>query len=114
MYIVPGGWKFVTEGSDKDRIRGDSDMYLDERNMKKGNILDFLEKSEERFGHKTAVEDEKLSLTYHELAAMARRIGSAVSRRVEPGTPVPVLMEKARSHWRSCLGSSMQAVSMFR
>lgn len=95
MYIVPGGWKFVTEGSDKDRIRGDSDMYLDERNMKKGNILDFLEKSEERFGHKTAVEDEKLSLTYHELAAMARRIGSAVSRRVEPGTPVPVLMEKS-------------------
>lgn len=70
-------------------------MYRNEKKIEMGNILDFLERTEERFRYKTAVEDEKLSLTYHELVIMAKRIGSAVSRRVEPGSPVPVLMEKS-------------------
>ena len=70
-------------------------MYRNEKKIEMGNILDFLERTEERFGYKTAVEDEKLILTYHELVVMAKRIGSAVSRRVEPGRPVPVRMEKS-------------------
>lgn len=70
-------------------------MYRNEKKIEMGNILDFLERTEERFGYKTAVEDEKLILTYHELVVMAKRIGSAVSRRVEPGRPVPVQMEKS-------------------
>lgn len=71
------------------------DMCMNERHEEMGNILDFLERTEERFRYKTAVEDDKLSLTYHELGMMARRIGSALSCRVEPGNPVPVLMEKS-------------------
>ena len=70
-------------------------MCMSERLDEMGNILDFLERTEERFRYKAAVEDEKLSLTYHELGVMARRIGSALSRRVEPGNPVPVVMEKS-------------------
>ena len=46
-----------------------------------GNILDCLENTEERFRYKTAVEDDKLTLTYHELMVMARRIGSGILRR---------------------------------
>ena len=60
-----------------------------------GNILDCLENTEERFRYKTAVEDDKLTLTYHELMVMARRIGSGILRRTRPGMPVPVLMEKS-------------------
>lgn len=84
----------MTEG-EKNRQGVICDMCTNERLDEMGNILDFLEQTEERFRYKTAVEDEKLSLTYHELGVMARRIGSAVSRRVEPGNPVPVLMEKS-------------------
>ena len=84
----------MTEG-EKNRQGVICDMCTNEILDEMGNILDFLERTEERFRYKTAVEDEKLSLTFHELGVMARRIGSAVSRRVEPGNPVPVLMEKS-------------------
>lgn len=59
------------------------------------NILDYLERTEEEFRYRTAVEDDRYSLTYHELAVMARRIGSALGRRTKPGSPVPVMMEKS-------------------
>lgn len=58
-------------------------------------LLDLLEQTEERFRYRTAVDDGSMSLSWHELAVMARRIGSGISRRVEPGSPVPVQMEKS-------------------
>ena len=59
------------------------------------SILDCLEQTEEKYRYKTAVSDTKLSLTWHELAVMARKIGSGLSRLVPPGSPVPVFMEKS-------------------
>lgn len=59
------------------------------------NILDCLEQTEERYKYKTAVSDSRLSLTWHELAVMSRKIGSGISRLVPAGRPVPILMEKS-------------------
>lgn len=59
------------------------------------SILDSLEQTEEKFKYKTAVSDTKMSLTWHELAVMSRKIGSGICRLVPPGQPVPVLMEKS-------------------
>ena len=36
-----------------------------------------------------------MSLTWHELAVMSRKIGSGISRLVPAGRPVPILMEKS-------------------
>lgn len=59
------------------------------------SILDSLEQTEEKYRYKTAVSDTRLSLTWHELAVMARKIGSGLGRLVPEGRPVPVLMEKS-------------------
>lgn len=69
------------------------------------SILDHLERTAERFRYETAVEDERSSLTYYELAAAAKRIGSGISRRVPPGSPVPVLMEKSPVTLAAMLGA---------
>ncbi len=61
----------------------------------KGNILEYLEQTEERFRYKMAVDDGHLALTWHELLLMAKQIGSGLGRRVSPGNPIPVLMEKS-------------------
>lgn len=78
-------------------IRGDYQMTLEISGAgnEYENILDCLERTEERFGNKTAVSDTKLSLTWHELAATARKIGSSLAGLVPAGKPVPVLMEKS-------------------
>ena len=72
-------------------------MTLNNNSMqnKYDSILDSLEQTEEKFRYKTAVSDTKLSLTWHELAVMARKIGSGLVRLVPAGRPVPVLMEKS-------------------
>lgn len=72
-------------------------MTLNNNSMqnKYDSILDSLEQTEEKFRYKTAVSDTKLSLTWHELAVMARKIGSGLGRLVPAGRPVPVLMEKS-------------------
>lgn len=59
------------------------------------SVLDWLERAEERYKYKTAVSDGALTLTWHELAVMARRIGSGLCSYVPAGRPVPVLMEKS-------------------
>ena len=78
------------------------------------SILDCLEQTEEKYRYKTAVSDTKLSLTWHELAVMARKIGSGLSRLVPPGSPVPVFMEKVQLHWRPCSALYMPDAFMFR
>lgn len=71
----------------------------------KSNILDHLERTERRFGDKTAVEDEKSSLTYRELVTAAKRIGTGIARRVPPESPVPILMEKSPLTLAAMLGA---------
>lgn len=72
-------------------------MIFDNKGRKNeyDNILDCLEQTEERYKYKTAVSDSRLSLTWHELAVMSRKIGSGISRLVPAGRPVPILMEKS-------------------
>ena len=59
------------------------------------SILDCLEQTEEKYRYKTAVSDTGLSLTWHELVIMARKMGSGLARLVPTGRPVPILMEKS-------------------
>lgn len=59
------------------------------------SILDYLEESEERYPKKIAFADVNTSCTYQELGQRARKIATALSRRVKPGQPVPVFMDKS-------------------
>lgn len=69
------------------------------------NLLDHLERTEKRCGYKTAVDDGSCRLTWHGLASLSRQIGSALSRHVSPGSPVPVLMEKSARTLAVMLGA---------
>ena len=70
----------------------------------KTNVLDYLEMTVQRHPEGTAVDDGKLALTWKELESTAKQIGSAVSRRVPPRSPVPVLMEKSSLTLAAMLG----------
>lgn len=64
-------------------------------NLYKTNVLDYLEMTVQKYPERTAVDDGQLAFTWKELESAARTIGSALSRRVPPRSPVPVLMEKS-------------------
>ena len=72
--------------------------------MQTVSILDYLERSENLYKYRPAVTDGKQELTWHELAVMARKIGSGISKRTEPGSPVPVLLEKSPTALAAMLG----------
>lgn len=71
----------------------------------KTNILEYLEQTAERCRYRTAVTGVSESLTWYELTVMARRIGTGISRRVSPGSPVPVMMEKSPHMLAAMLGA---------
>ncbi len=58
------------------------------------NILDYLEKSAEKYSDKEAFVGEKSALTFAELKDQSRRIGSALAELIEKGQPVAVFMDK--------------------
>lgn len=58
------------------------------------NILDYLERSCERFPDKVSFADTETEITYTELAARARSIGTALARVTKPKSPIPVFMGK--------------------
>ena len=62
--------------------------------MKK-NILEYLEKSAQKYPDKTAFADENTSCTFKELECTGRKIGTALSRYIVPGNPIPIFMEKS-------------------
>ena len=62
--------------------------------MKK-NILEYLEKSAQKYPDKTAFADENASCTFKELECTGRRIGTALSRYIAPRNPIPIFMEKS-------------------
>ena len=59
------------------------------------NILDYLESSAERFPNKTAFADEYTSCSYRDLERRARTAGTCIAKKAEPGSPIPVFMEKS-------------------
>lgn len=58
------------------------------------NVLEYLEESAEKFPERTAFADVFGSCTFAQLESRAQRIGSALSKKLAPETPVPVFMEK--------------------
>lgn len=59
------------------------------------NILEYLEKTADRYPRRTAVEDEKESFTWKELEELSRRIGTAAGKRITSGDPVVILAAKS-------------------
>lgn len=59
------------------------------------NILEYLENSGQKYGHKMAVNDGRQSFSYHELIEVSQKIGSGISKFTEQRRPVVLLMEKS-------------------
>jgi len=58
------------------------------------NVLEYLEHSEAKLPEKLAFTDNQRSVTYKEVVAASRRIGTALTRLAAPRRPVAVMMEK--------------------
>lgn len=58
------------------------------------NVLDYLEATAARLPDKPAFSDEKTCLTFGELRARARALGSLLARTLPPGTPIAVCMNR--------------------
>lgn len=80
-------------------------MIKPDQCTQKTNILDYLEQTAECYRYSTAVTGVDEELTWYELIVMARRIGTGISRRVSPGSPVPVMMEKSPRMLAAMLGA---------
>ena len=59
------------------------------------SVLEYLEDSVKKNPDKIAFSDMEESVSYGELAHRAKRIGTAIARRLSPGNPVPVYLEKS-------------------
>ena len=59
------------------------------------SVLEYLEKSVEVCPDKTAFSDMEEAVSYRELVLRAKRIGTALARRIPPGSPVPVYLQKS-------------------
>lgn len=59
------------------------------------NILDYLEETEKKYFYKSAVDDGNIRMTWHDLTDMARRIGTAITKKTVPGKPIAILAEKS-------------------
>ena len=58
------------------------------------NILEYLERTAEKYPGRIAVEDDKEALTWKELVDLSRRIGTAAGKRIASGDPVVILAPK--------------------
>lgn len=68
------------------------------------NVIQYLEQSAKMYPEKIAFSDLEHSYTYSELLEKARRIGSFLADRIEPGQAVPVYMEKGVEAIASFMG----------
>lgn len=59
------------------------------------NILEYLERSAEKYPDKTAVADPEKSYTYRELMEYGRRAGTVIADAAVPVNPVPVFADKS-------------------
>ena len=58
------------------------------------NILEYLERTAEKYPGRIAVEDDKEALTWKELEDLSRRIGTAAGKRIASGDPIVILAPK--------------------
>ena len=68
------------------------------------NILWSLEQTAEKYADRVAVSDVDQELTWKELVKNAQVIGAELSEKVQPGNPVPVLLEKSTETLAVMLG----------
>ena len=68
------------------------------------NILWSLEQTAEKYADRVAVSDVNQELTWKELVKKAQVIGAELSKKVQPGNPVPVLLEKSSETLAVMLG----------
>lgn len=80
--------------------------------MKEKNILEFLERTVDRYPDQVAVDDGQIILTWKELKELSMRFGTAFSRTVKEGKPIVFLMEKADLSLRQCMERYMQDAFM--
>ena len=80
-------------------------MIKPDQCRQKTSILDYLEQTAECYRYSTAVTGVDGEFTWYEFTVMARRIGTGISRRVSPGSPVPVMMEKSPLMLAAMLGA---------
>ncbi len=69
------------------------------------NILWSLEQTAEKYADRVAVSDVNQELTWKELVKKAQIIGAELSEKVQPGNPVPVLLEKSSETLAVMLGN---------
>ena len=81
--------------------------------MKEKNILEFLERTVDRYPDQVAVDDGQIILTWKELKELSMRFGTAFSRTVKEGKPIVFLMVKKRNlSLRQCMERYMQDAFM--
>ena len=68
------------------------------------NILWSLEQTAEKYADRVAVSDVNQELTWKELVKKAQVIGAELIEKVQPGNPVPVLLEKSSETLAVMLG----------
>ena len=59
------------------------------------NILWSLEQTAEKYEDRVAVSDVNQEMTWKGLVKKAQVIGAELSKKVQPGNPIPVLLEKS-------------------
>ena len=69
------------------------------------NVLEYLEKTEMEYGGRLAVDDGIRCLTWTELLELSRRLGTAFSRKAEPGRPIGILLEKISAALAAMFGA---------
>ena len=69
------------------------------------NILDYLEMTAEKTSWKTGIDDGRVCMSWGELMELSRRIGTAFSKRTQPGRPVVILMEKSAITLAAMIGA---------
>ncbi len=69
------------------------------------NILEYLERTEEKYSERMAVDDGTVRLTWKELAEMSRRAGSMIAQHIRSGDPVVILAEKSAVTLAAMLGA---------
>ena len=69
-------------------------------------ILEYLEKSCEKYSNKIAVIDENGKYTYKELMQKSKKIGSGICKNFSTKNPVPILMEKSKETLATFFGTA--------
>ena len=59
------------------------------------NVLEYLERSAEKYSENIAAEDEHGKCTYHELLENSRKVGNSLADKIKPKSPVAVFMDKS-------------------